>query len=261
MVKLLLANGADVLKTEQVVEKAVYHNYIESVPLLIEAGAPINGTPEKYYRPLTIAIRNNHPEIASLLLKLGADPNFPSGEGIPLKLAVTKPEIVKLLLAGGADPTKAEQVIEKAVYHNCIESVPLLVEAGAPINGTPEEYYHPLTTAIRDNHVPILKLLLSFGAEPDMASGENLPIVMAARQTDIERLSVLIEAGADVNKTFRGRSALMVACELNLIENVKLLVQKGADVNAVDDHGNSVMDFAANSGNDEIVMLLLDSMG
>lgn len=50
-------------------------------------------------------------------------------------------------------------------------------------------------------------------------------------------------------------------CKSNLEKHVKLLVQKGANVNAVDGSGLSMIDTAVNNRYNDIVMLLLDSMG
>jgi ankyrin repeat protein len=84
---------------------------------------------------------------------------------------------------------------------------------------------------------------------------------MAARFADTQRLKMVLDAGADVNKQFEGKSALMEACERNHKNSVTLLLERKADVNAVDGRGSTAVDIAANKGNDEIVMMLLDAMG
>jgi ankyrin repeat protein len=164
--KLLIGAGVDLMKSG-VLETAVYRHSIESIPILLDAGYPIGGLPDDYYRPLNTAVRDNQPEYLELLLSRGADPNLGGGEGTPLMLAANKPAILKQLLAGGADITKVRGVLESAVYKNSIESISILLDAGDPINGGPDDYYRPLHTAVRDNHPDIVALLLSKGADPN----------------------------------------------------------------------------------------------
>ncbi|KAH0537558.1 hypothetical protein FGG08_005657 [Glutinoglossum americanum] len=256
LLKQLIAGGADISRYKGLIERAVYHNSIESVEFLLDAGVDPNEKRDEFWSPLTTAIRDDHPEIISLLLSRGADPNL-EGQGVPLVVAIGKPALLKQLIAGSADVSKCKGLLELAVYHHCIESIQILLEAGAPIDEKRLDRYSPLTTAIRDNHIDIISLLLSRGADLN-SPGEGLPITQAARFADPERLRIVLDAGADVNKQYNGRSALMQACESNAMENVKLLLRRGADVDAVDNGGDTAMDIAAKNGHDEIFMLFLD---
>jgi ankyrin repeat protein len=259
MLQQLLKAGADPKKAKGVLEKAVYLNCIEAIPILLDAGVDINGGKDDYYRPLTTAVRDQHLDILALLLEKGADPDLASGEGKPLIVAANKPAMIKQLLAGGADVKKdLGGLMEKAVYLNSIESLPILAEAGAYINGGKDDFYRPLNTAVRDNRVDHLKKLLELGADPNVAGGEGIPLTMAARQEDGTSLQILLDGGAEVDKTHNAWTALMCACERNLPENVKMLMRRGADVNVLNGSGNSAMDIAANAGHDDIVMMLLE---
>jgi ankyrin repeat protein len=161
----------------------------------------------------------------------GADPNL-QGEGFPINKALNRSEFLTKLLAARCDP-----------------NVPFKDGWGTAFSA--------LTTAIRDNRLDILKLLLSRGTNVNVP-GQGLPIVNAASCNDSERLRMVLDAGADVNLKFEGYTALMKACEENKMDNVKLLLKAGADMDAMDDKGNTATDLAANKGHDEIVMLLLD---
>ena len=79
-IKLLTGAGVDIAKPN-VLEKAVFRDGIDSVLILLDAGYPIKGLEDDYYRPLNAAVRENMPEHLNLLLSRGADPNFPGGEG------------------------------------------------------------------------------------------------------------------------------------------------------------------------------------
>ena len=84
---------------------------------------------------------------------------------MPLVMGADKPSMLRiLLLSGHADITKANGALEEAYFRSCIESIPILLDAGAPINGGPDDYHRPLYTAVRENETAIVALLLSRGA-------------------------------------------------------------------------------------------------
>lgn len=165
--KLLVSAGADFKLSKGLMELAVYYNAIDIVRLMLDANVDPNEKKDDYYTPLTTAIRDNHPEIVSLLLSRGANPHQ-QGEGFPLAVAVRRPEILKMLLAAGADVKSYQGLIELAVWGNNLESVKILLEAGVPIDEKHQNCYTPLTTAVRDNRPEILAFLLAHGADPNL---------------------------------------------------------------------------------------------
>lgn len=181
---------------------------------------------------------------------------------MPLQIACRSPELLKQLIAGGADLHKARGVIEKAVYHQCMESIPILVSAGAEINGHSEDFYRPLYTAVRDNLPEYMTKLLQLGANPNIMEGQGSPLLEAACQEDPTRLRILLDAGADLNlQKDGGLTPLMCAAERGALESTKLLLERGANPNVVDGRARTAMEIASERGHDEIVMLLLEAMG
>ena len=152
-------------------------------------------------------------------------------------------------------------MIESAVYRKCIDSLPILVSAGADPNGHPDDYYRPVHTAVRDNSPEFLSKLLELGADPNLLGGQGLPLLNAACKEDPTYLRILLDGGANINIVRDGWTALMQACERGAVENVRLLVQRGANAHIVDGKGRSAMEIAAEKGHDELVMILLDAMG
>lgn len=263
ILKQLVEAGADLSLVPGILESAVYRNNIESVKYLLSIGVDPNEK-KGVYSPLTTAVRDKRVEILKVLLESGADPNV-KGENWPLVVALSSPLILKLLLEEGARLDQYKGILELAVVYNSLEAVEILLDAGVDINEKHKDFYSPLTTAIRDNRLPILKLLLEKGADVNNP-GETLPLIMAARfatkpDDKEERLKLLLERKElDVNAKWKGRTALMEACDNGSVVNVRLLLKRGADVNLTDTVGKSAMDIAANKGWDEIVGLLLDEM-
>jgi ankyrin repeat protein len=112
--------------------------------------------------------------------------------------------------------------------------------------------------------VEIVKYLIEKGAtvnvEDNFGSSPFIALVMSHDTTN--RLTIaqlLIEKGADINNISKGGgSVLGYACEYNLIDVVKLLISKGAEIDArKNNFANTPLMYAANSGNEAIVDLLL----
>lgn len=153
----------------------------EIIRLLLERGA--NPNIEGFGTALTDAIRFQQPQLASILLANGADPNLAAFDGVPLKVAVRakSAESVRLLLEAGADPDiqddKGAPPLMWAVtadYEN-LEIVRLLLGAGANPNVRGPDGYPLLMIAIEEltNH-EIIRALLDAGANPDWQNYKGL---------------------------------------------------------------------------------------
>src|SRR6185295_9612340 len=94
--------------------------------------------------------------------------------------------------------------------------------------------------------------------------------IRAALSGDVPLMRLLLEHGADPNiRTYEGSTALMAAAGVNWVvsqtysrpdeqylEAVKLCLERGADVNAVNAQGFTAMHGAANKGFDAMIKLL-----
>lgn len=87
---------------------ASFNNYLESTRVLLENGADSNVIEDTYFTPLTEAINHTNYPMVKLLLKHGANPNFPEIYP-PIFIIVgsswyKQPEILESLLQHGANP-------------------------------------------------------------------------------------------------------------------------------------------------------------
>jgi ankyrin repeat protein len=98
-------------------EMAVFYDSIESVRILLDAGVDPNEKKDNIFSPISTATRDNRPEILSLLLSRGADPNL-EGQQLPLVMGVRRPAILQQLIAGGAKVSNYKGLLELAVYHD-----------------------------------------------------------------------------------------------------------------------------------------------
>lgn len=115
IVRLLIKYGADVNAwhpedTMTPLHRAIFHENMESIRLLLEAGADPNTVSGEGDTALRLAVEQNNPEIAALSLRYGAGQTINVSGGFcgntVLGLAVLKLYLpmIEILLDGGADP-------------------------------------------------------------------------------------------------------------------------------------------------------------
>jgi ankyrin repeat protein len=230
-ISVLLAAGADLNRCKAIVRDAVWHNKLESVRLLVQAGAPINEAHKHGTTALTIAIEYNYSEIFDFLIQAGADPNQ-KGDHFPIDWAVHQPQFIKPLLAAGADIRNVKGLVRNAVWHRKAASIPLLLEAGAPINECHPHGTTALTTAVEYNHQDCFDILIAAGADPNQ-KGDILPLEWAVIHP--QYIKPLLSAGADMSLC---KGIVQLAVWHNKIEAVRILHGTGkADLNEL--HRNS----------------------
>lgn len=265
----LLAAGADLHNPPGIAECAVSHNNLPALTWLLQTGGvnPNDRTNNTGHTALTTALRDNRLEMLQFLLSHGADPNL-RGQDWPIYMATKSPSLLKLLLPKVTNLASHKGVVERAVQANQLDSVKLLLDAGASAEWKNGGVFSPLTTALREKHHDIVRFLLEpddsqngsnsdsnnkdgsnecrCRADPN-APGEHLPLVKAIRRCDdgdFSMVSLLLRKGADPNKCYRGWNALMQAVENRDLALLKLLVEEGppVDFEQKDETGRTVLD-------------------
>jgi ankyrin repeat protein len=227
---------------------------IESARVLVDAGADVNQTTEYGWTPLLVATNNRNYRLGAMLLERGANPNIANKGGwTPLYLAtdnrnieggdypVPKPdmdhlEFIKLLLGKGAD---ANMRVTENTLSRTIFTMQWFFEPGAT----------PFIRAAQSSDIELMKLLLSHGADPKIATDHNDTALTAAggigwvegvtyetsRKNNLETVRLLLDLGLDPNAANNdGRNALMGAAGKGRNEVIELLVDRGARLDARD---------------------------
>jgi ankyrin len=274
-VKMLLDRGADVRARSKIVsdterdsvkprnpapgeqpKKDVYGGFtplafaaregdLESARVLIAAGADVNAITADGKEPLGLAIFNGNYEVASFLIDNKADVNHADAERFtPLFWAVdrrnmeTNPSVpwmvtldpfplIRKLLDAGANPNAFVDNIPTS-RRTQLEQTPRITFATA------------LNRAAYSGDLEIVKLLLSYGADANIASTLGETSLMAA------------SGHAWIDGYSSGKSAA------ERLQVVKLLVELGVDVNAADDYGITALMGAGNLGDPAIIQYLVD---
>jgi len=155
--------------------------------------------------------------------------------------------------------------LHNAAWCGDVDEAKRLLRAGADVNAVNDEGNTPLiyATVIPDNG-PMIELLLSHGADPNIVNGENLTALMTTlgyNKFDTLNESVIpsmLKAKAGVNvRDEIGRGPLNLACENASPDTVSLLIDAGADVNQPAEDGWTPLHYAACREDPEFVPLLL----
>ncbi|CAN0183390.1 unnamed protein product [Laminaria digitata] len=167
-----------------------------------------------------------------------------------------------------------DEELIRGIYEGNFHVVKTALEAGASVNGTPEQACPPIVAATMADHVGMVVFLLGEGVDPDTPVFANNPcptqnvapgeraLHIAARRGQVEIVRLLLErARADANATDkRGYTPLMTVCRCHnvvCVESVRLLLEAGADpALAQQETGSTPLHFAAEQGHIDLVDLL-----
>jgi ankyrin repeat protein len=223
--QLLLSRGADTKKAPGSMELAASLKSIDSISILLNAGVSPNIKKDGIYTPLCSAIRDNSVNIVDLLLANGADPNLPASEYPHFKcITHNRIHILPKLVAAGSDLHEPKGILETAVVHNNMEALKYLLSQGVHLDDRSDEGCTALTTAIRDNRMQMLDLLLANGADPNVR-GEDWPLTMAVKRPEI--LKKLLKV---VHNPSSVRGVVEAAVMANQLESIKMLLKAGVSV-------------------------------
>ena len=188
------------------------------------------------YEDMLDAVKKDHVESVSQLLKRGVEAGTVDPEGNSLLILAIKEgsvRTIKVLLAARADVNTrnalGETALMLAALRGDLEVIRQLLVKGADVN--PPGDWTPLIYAAAKGSIEISRLLLAYGAQINAIANSNglTALMMAAREGHRDLVAMLLAGDADPNlKSHAGVTALAAARERELKEIVELLVKAGA---------------------------------
>lgn len=153
--------------------------------------------------------------------------------------------------------------------------VELYLAAGMDINARDEYLQTALYAATAERRYPTALMLLSRGADPNLATDKAVTPLHAAiilgeydstrhirEPQSTQLINALLDKGANVNaRGFEGTTPLIEAARLGDVETIKLLLSRGADISAKDDEGKTALDIAAKELRGLAVQTLIERGG
>jgi ankyrin repeat protein len=233
MIRRLVTAGADANSTDisgdTVLMAAVRAGNSDAVRALLDADAQVNAAePQVGHTALMWAVREDRPELVSLLLGRGASLELKTRTGA--KPAVRPPGAGGgshgVGIVRGGVPPQGEQpptpggmtALSFAAREGRLEAARLLIDAGADVNAREANGITPLVMAITNRHTPVAALLLARGADPDAADWwGRTPLWAAVDMRNLDLDSRTLENGVERGPVW---------------ELIEALIAKGADVNA-----------------------------
>jgi ankyrin repeat protein len=230
---------------------AVRDGKLAVVKLLVAAGSDVNEVEANDISALLLAIGNDRMDVARFLIEKGADLNHADWYGrTPLWQAV---EVRNMDL----DSSSYKNYVENR--EEILELIQTMLERGANPNARTKEV------------PPWRRTMLPLGSLEWVDFVGMTPFIYAARSADLPVMRLLLKHGADPNITpLAGTTALMAAAGINwvvkqtysesnddFLKAVQFLYDLGQDVNALNSMGLRAIHGAANRGSDDIIRFLV----
>ncbi len=221
---------------------------LDAARMLLSTGADVNLSDPEGISPLVVAIINGHYDTAALLIQRGANVNAADVDGRTALYAAVDMHTLGWTLNRPSPP-------QKDAEHDSLDVVTLLLDRGANPNAA-------LLRAAKP------RKLLVFGIE--LLTAGTTPLLRAAAEVDVPVQRLLLKHGADPNlATHHQTTALMLAAGLgwkdvyshgsegDAIQFMKVCLERGADVNAANWEGNTALHGAAQRGSTAFVDFLV----
>lgn len=286
IIKLLLHSGSDLEIEDENGEPVLFHAIRRAadydskhwLELLFDAPTPpkVNHQNEFGSTPLNEAVRIYYLDGVKFLLDKGADPNIPNKEGFPPIYTAIADEpgddahdIVWALIEMGAktefiQPNNARKwsMLTLAMKENLPQVAEAILDApNIDVNVVdPTDEDTPLMFAIREDYgIEFIRKLVEKGANVNAVNldGDTPLLESVFVYPEMDIIHILLDKGANINaKNHYGRTALMYVVINEYIDVVKLFLERGADKTIQDINGHIALDFAYDSGNEEIIALL-----
>ncbi len=202
----------------------VVRGFLESRPVV----APISA--DELGKALVLAVRNAHYELAGVLLDAGSNPNtYHRGyNALHVLTWIRRPGMgTNSPAPPGSGEVGSLDLVRQLVTHG-LDINARMTERRAGVRTVMNfEGATPLLLAVRTADVPLIRLLLELGADPEIANTSGTTPMLAAVGVGVQ------SPGKDP-----GTPA-------EVYQSVALLLDAGGDINHVNDRGETVMHGAA----------------
>jgi len=267
---------------------AAMNGQLATVTTLMSRGANVDASDSLKRTALFHAAKQGYGDVATMLLRQGADPNLSPDSKGPLYFAVEAGNgpLAELMLERGAQAdAKADPPLLVAASIGHTKIAELLIDKGASFNAVDAQGNTALHIAAENGHQYIVKLLLRKQADVTIRNqfGETaleraiagqykaiiddlvnvnspIDIFAAIGLGDLDKVQKELESNPKlISAIRRGYTPLHLAAKVGRIEMVSYLLENGADPNAKTDDAGAVtpMYLATRGGQVEVAKALI----
>nr|XP_034184113.1 uncharacterized protein LOC117606144 isoform X1 [Osmia lignaria] len=248
---------------------ALEEGNLENLKDCIKKGADIHARDNNMWTTVHFAAKGSSLEVVKFILNQNVSLNVKNINGqSPLHIAALygRANIVKFFVEETELCIDDRDNNKKTPLHTAAENgnkntVEILLMNGANINTQDLISYPPSLSAVRNNHIDVVKVLLKNEVDVDFTQsvGGFSMLHVAAEFGHQEIVDFLLKKGANVNaRNDRGGIPLHTAALNGHLEVVNTLILNGADVNARVLHGCTSLHYAIENGHEKIANILLE---
>ena len=170
----------------------------------------------------------------------------------PLRDAVrlNKTDMVKYLILSGADlkekDSEGNDILLYAILNESPnEMIKTIINSNADVNTKNNIDQTPLTVALAQKNVELVKMLIKAGADTgNMPDGQNLLFYAYDKKVPLDIISELLDNGADINSVdFEGNNLLLKALKNDDETTALFAIEQGADINLKDPEGETAVSY------------------
>lgn len=229
---------------------------------------PIDGPTHMGTTALIKAASCGHQSLVSLFMDHNADPTKHNWYGTALHAAAEAGMVGSIheLLDRGVDvdieDKHGRSPLICAAQSGHTRATLALLERGADVDFFYRNKGTSLFVMVQQRTTrKVIKILLEFGADPEIPSAQGSPPLLVAAEEDdddIEVARMLLDHGSHVNVQGReGQTPLQTAAAANNITHMQLFLDRYADIDTQSDDGSTALSFAVRHGNVDALALLL----
>ena len=165
------------------------------------------------------------------------------------------------------DEGTAEDDFFDAIFKNDLDAATVLATVcEVDLNATNIQHKTPLFLAIEHENIPIVQMLINFGADinkPSYCGTQcyfETPVVTAARMERMDIVEMMLEQHCELEGRGlkEGKSALQWAASYGDITLARLLLDKGADINWIGPYFQTALHYATLGDHPDMVKWLLE---
>lgn len=259
---MLTAMAAGAAQAQYNLHNAVLQNSEKDVAHYLSRNEKVNAYDEDGYTPIMYAADICNPEVITLLMDNGANPNLNSlyeNEPPALHAAVLRnnPQIVDLMLQ--YDTTNVDfmdlshnTALYLAVKNGYLECADVLLYHGANPNSINSRKYTPLQCAAYYNDTAMANLLIKNNCDINQESGKKTAFSIAAERGSMDVAKILVDCNADIRKCYPAH----YAAAFGNPEMLEYMHQIGVDFNEDGPDNFSASDLAVMNGRQQNAKLI-----